>query len=112
MTEFLGDPSVKGHITKCLRELIDASGGRVGSRNVGRYLSACPSSAPLGGGIENDTALKEMKKHFGSLAKFLDMAEADFFRDNSVNYKNSWKTEEGFWISVKEEQEEEQEVVA
>jgi len=68
------DPAVKEHIVGLIKEYLQASGGRAGSRDVGRYLAA---NKPL----DTDkyvSALQELKKHYGSFVTFL-MSNNDTF---------------------------------
>jgi hypothetical protein len=91
------------HLLGCIKELLTASGNRIGSRDVGRHLAACPSSAPVSkSGIPNvklDTAQKEMKRHFGSLTRFLDgLADIiEIEEDESGEHGE----EERYYISLK-----------
>ena len=68
------DPAIKEHINNMIKEYLQASGGRAGSRDIGRYLAANKA-------LDTDnyvSALQELKKHYGSFVNFL-MANNDVF---------------------------------
>ena len=68
------DPAVKDHLIALIKEYLQASGGRAGSRDIGRYLAVNKAFD-----TENYmTALQEMKKHYGSFVTFI-MANSDTF---------------------------------
>ena len=76
------DPEVDAHIEELLREYLHASGGEASSRNIGRYLAANAalessnsSNSGSGGNPKRNTALKQLKKHYGNLASFLNSKE-------------------------------------
>ena len=78
------DPNIEAHIERLLREYLRASGGEASSRNIGRYLAAnaaLDSDSSSNGGRENakrNTALKQLKEHYGNLAAFLNCKEDAF----------------------------------
>ena len=68
------DPAVTDHLSGLVKEYLQASGGRAGSRDIGRYLAVNKAFD-----TENFmTALQEMKKHYGNFVTFL-MANSDTF---------------------------------
>ena len=83
------DPSVAAHIEDLIREYLHASGGEASSRNLGRYLAVnagLASSAPSRNGQKN-TALKQLKENYGSLAAYLNVKE-DIFVKIMTNFQS------------------------
>lgn len=79
--EYDADPKVAAHIDELIKEYLQASGGEASSRNIGRYLAAnapIPSSEANTADGKRNTALKELKKSFGSLAHYLSTREDTF----------------------------------
>jgi len=80
------DPNVDAHIEELIREYLHASGGEASSRNIGRYLAAnaafpAEKNEGMNGmvhGKNRDTALKQLKQHYGSLAFYLSTKEDVF----------------------------------
>lgn len=79
-------PEITAHIEALLREYLYASGGEASSRNIGRYLSANAALEPAGssgGGDRRNTALKQLKSNYGSLAFYLTTKEDTFVKVES-----------------------------
>jgi len=79
--EYNADPKVASHIDELVKEYLQASGGEASSRNIGRYLAAnapIPSSEANTADGKRNSALKELKKNFGSLANYLSAREETF----------------------------------
>jgi hypothetical protein len=77
------DPNVDAHIEELIREYLHASGGEASSRNIGRYLAAnaafpARKSGDAMNGTFHDSALKQLKHHYGSLAGYLSTKENVF----------------------------------
>lgn len=89
------DPKVDAHIEELLREYLHASGGEASSRNIGRYLAANAAlvgqedqgSARWANAKGRNTALKQLKECYGSLAMYLN-AKEDVFMRVSDNFQN------------------------
>ncbi|GMI21563.1 hypothetical protein TeGR_g14838 [Tetraparma gracilis] len=82
---------VRDYLVECVRDLLVASGGRVGSRDIGRYLAACP--AHNGG---DGTALNQLKREFVTLIKFLDgVASSTFVCEGESNFQD------GVWVTLR-----------
>jgi hypothetical protein len=79
------DPQIDAHIEELIREYLHASGGEASSRNIGRYLAANAALTvengvinPIGNSKSRETALKQLKHHYGSLAAYLNTKENVF----------------------------------
>jgi len=77
-------PSVALYLESLVKEYIAASGGHAMSRNLGRYLAA---NVGLGG--TKQTALKQLKNEFGSLANFLQQRQDVFSLIKDDSHKDS-----------------------
>ena len=83
------DPRIDAHIESLLREYLHASGGEASSRNIGRYLSA-NSAVPIGqmgNGNGRNTALKQLKKSYGSVASYLN-TKTDIFMKVHAGFRS------------------------
>jgi len=67
------EEAVANHLDALIAEYVQARGGQAGSRDVGRYLAANPSSKG-----DSRAALTELKDHFGSLAVYLNQRREKF----------------------------------
>jgi hypothetical protein len=85
------DPKVDAHIEALVREYLHASGGEASSRNIGRYLAANAALAPAGQssrwGNQRNTALKQLKSSFGSLATYINSKD-DVFEKVTSHFRN------------------------
>ena len=67
------DPAVASHLEALVKEYLMASGGKSGSRDIGRYLAANGDSRK-----GSHSALTELKDAYGSLLSFLLSRENTF----------------------------------
>jgi len=74
------DGAVVDHLDNLMDDYLKASGGQVGSRDMGRYLAANSSSKKQRGNEEVSSALTELKQEFGSLANYISNREGKFVR--------------------------------
>lgn len=91
------DPAIKEHLINVIKEYLQASGGRAGSRDIGRYLAANKA-------LDTDqyvSALQELKKHYGSFVNFI-MANNDVFSRGKQHLTREGK-EYGFPVWEKKE---------
>lgn len=91
----ISDNVASPHLEALIKEYLTASGGKAGSRDIGRYLAA-NSDSQKGG--NNRSALTELKENFGSLLAFI-MSREDLF---TVLDKQGNGDDTGFPIKLKQ----------
>jgi hypothetical protein len=65
-----------------------AKGGTASSRDIGRYLQANKSSS--GRPPPTDSALKELKREYGGLSRFVDCYSELFSRDDDAGDEHAF----------------------
>ena len=93
-TKIDSDSAASPHLEALIKEYLTASGGKAGSRDIGRYLAANSDSRKGG---NNRSALTELKENFGSLLAFI-MSREDVF---TVLDKQENGDDTGFPIQLK-----------
>ena len=93
-TKIDSDSAASPHLEALIKECLTASGGKAGSRDIGRYLAANSDSRKGG---NNRSALTELKEIFGSLLAFI-MSREDVF---TVLDKQGNGDDTGFPIQLK-----------
>jgi len=68
------------YLQEIVQEYLSAAGGTASSRDIGRYLQANKSSS--GRSSSEDSALKELKREYGTLSRFVDFYPDFYSRDN------------------------------
>ena len=86
----------KDHLAGVVKDIILSSGGSIGSRDLGRFLSKVPPSPKA---KRHDNALQELKEHYLSINKFLDR-NRDLFEYQQGVGKSVYLSEHGFEIKL------------